>query len=457
MSRTVKFAGVPVDGRPGAGPGRCVRAARSARTPAWRVAVAVVTILGAVGSAPSEAAAEPVPTEGAGGFYAAPEPGADARAGAVIRTEPMTVGAAGAPIALDARRILYWSTDPHGGTVAVSGLLFQSHSGWPGGGARPVVAIGPGTVGQGDQCAPSKFLSNLADPATPGAVMAQYEVRLALELTGRGINVVMTDYQGMGTAGVHPYVNRVAQGAAVLDAVRAATRMPATGSGPDSRIGVWGYSQGGGAAAAAMEMAASYAPELQVVAGYGGAVPADLRDTLARIDGSVLSGAVGYALNGFRAVYPDIADLIEEYTNDYGKSMLATVAGQCLFQTAAQYGMHRSSEFTSTGETLVEIVNRTPQARRVIDENRLGAVAPSGTFWLDSATSDDIVPYPQAEALARSWCGLGGHVRFVPQAIPDVLPRSGVGHLAPQHVQWAAAQQWLTEMLAGRTDTGTCG
>jgi hypothetical protein len=300
-------------------------------------------------------------------------------------------------------------------------------------------------------------LANLADLGAPGLVVAQYEMRLASELTARGINVVMTDYQGMGTPGLHPYVNRVAQGAAVLDSVRAAMRQPDSGSSPGSRVGMWGYSQGGGAVAAAMEMAGAYAPELDVVAGYGGAVPADLRDTLARIDGSVLSGAVGYALNGFRAVYPEIEDLIEEYTNDAGKAMLAAVAEQCLFQTAAQFGMHKSSEFTSTGETLVEIVNRTPAARRIIDENRLGLVRPSGTFWLDSTTSDDIVPYPQAEVLARDWCNVGGKIRFVPQQIPDILPRTGIGHLAPQHIQWAPAQQWLTEMLAGNTDPGNCG
>ncbi|MFE7746377.1 lipase family protein [Nocardia sp. NPDC057455] len=375
----------------------------------------------------------------------------------MIRTEPMQVGIGGQSMPLAAQRILYRSTDPRGGMVAVSGTYFQSRSGWAGGEVRPIVAIGPGTVGQGDQCAPSKFLSNLADFGEPGLVVAQYEVRLALELTARGINVVMTDYQGMGTPGLHPYVNRFAQGAAVLDAVRAATQLPGSGSSPDSRVGMWGYSQGGGAAAAAMEMAGSYAPELQVVAGYGGAVPADLRDTLARIDGSVLTGAVGYALNGFRAVYPEIEHVVQEYTNAAGRSMLAAVAEQCLFQTAAQFGMRKTSEFTSTGETMVEIVNRTPEARRIIDENKLGLVPPSGTFWLDSATSDDIVPYPQAEALARDWCEVGGHVRFVPQQIPDVVPRSGVGHLAPQHVQWASAQQWLTEMLTGKTDPGNCG
>jgi hypothetical protein len=36
--------------------------------------------------------------------------------------------------------------------------------------------------------------------------------------------VVMTDYQGLGTPGLHTYVNRVAEGNAMLDAGRAAMR-----------------------------------------------------------------------------------------------------------------------------------------------------------------------------------------------------------------------------------------
>ncbi len=42
----------------------------------------------------------------------------------------------------------------------------------------------------------------------------------------------------------------------------------------------WGYSQGGGAAASAAELASSYAPDLNVVGTYAGAPPADLDRTV---------------------------------------------------------------------------------------------------------------------------------------------------------------------------------
>jgi len=39
-------------------------------------------------------------------------------------------------------------------------------------------------------------------------------------MVARGFAIVMTDYQGLGTPGLHTYVNRVAQGNAMLDAGR---------------------------------------------------------------------------------------------------------------------------------------------------------------------------------------------------------------------------------------------
>jgi hypothetical protein len=36
-------------------------------------------------------------------------------------------------------------------------------------------------------------------------------------MVARGFAIVMTDYQGLGTPGLHTYVNRVAQGNAMLD------------------------------------------------------------------------------------------------------------------------------------------------------------------------------------------------------------------------------------------------
>ena len=72
----------------------------------------------------------------------------------------------------------------------------------------------------------------------------------------------------------------------------------------------WGYSQGGGAAASAAELAPSYAPDLHVVGTYAGAPPADLEELFPYADGSALVGAVGYALNSVITTYPEFEEAI---------------------------------------------------------------------------------------------------------------------------------------------------
>ena len=105
--------------------------------------------------------------------------------------------------------------------------------------------MGHGTVGLGDECAPS------------------HEVRDNLPPFGgqqieRGAVLVATDYEGVGTPGV-PTFSGVAEGQAMLDGVRAATALPNVGS--IGAVVVAGHSQGGPAALFAAEIAPEYAPD----------------------------------------------------------------------------------------------------------------------------------------------------------------------------------------------------
>ena len=84
--------------------------------------------------------------------------------GALVRSEPL-------PLALSlpgitgtlpgrATRLMYKSTDSNGGPVAVTGAYLEPSAAWTGGGARPLVAVAPGTMGQGDQCSASLGLEH---------------------------------------------------------------------------------------------------------------------------------------------------------------------------------------------------------------------------------------------------------------------------------------------------------
>ena len=93
-------------------------------------------------------------------FYTPPDPLPPGQPGDLIRTEPSRLvlepsGQLGAIMATGTR-IMYRSTDSRGNPMAVTGTYFEPFDGWPGRGPRPLIVYGPGTQGQGDQCAPSR-------------------------------------------------------------------------------------------------------------------------------------------------------------------------------------------------------------------------------------------------------------------------------------------------------------
>lgn len=78
-----------------------------------------------------------------------------------------------------------------------------------------------------------------------------------------GFAIVATDYEGLGTKGVHPYLLWKSEGYSILDAVRAALKAK-----PDllrNQVVIAGQSQGSGAALGATYLVPDYAPDLHVL------------------------------------------------------------------------------------------------------------------------------------------------------------------------------------------------
>ena len=105
---------------------------------------------------------------------------------------------------------LYHSTDVSGHDVAVSGQLVVPR-GTPPVGGWPVVSWAHGTSGIADRCTPSQH--DFWDREN-----AQ-EVRTFVDA---GYAVAATDYPGLGTPGIHPYLVGADEGNAVVDVVTAA-------------------------------------------------------------------------------------------------------------------------------------------------------------------------------------------------------------------------------------------
>jgi pimeloyl-ACP methyl ester carboxylesterase len=186
---------------------------------------------------------------GAGPFYdwQAPLP---AKPGVLLRHEAAPAQDQ-LPQAAQSWRILYTSTDfrDAGRMVTVSGTVWVPRGKAPRGG-WPVIAWAHGTTGIADVCAPSFTGPSPRDRDYLGAWLA------------KGYAVVASDYAGLGTPGVHPYLQYRSEGLSMLDGLTAATRgLPGLST---QRIVVVGQSQGSQAAISTADLAPRHAPHLGI-------------------------------------------------------------------------------------------------------------------------------------------------------------------------------------------------
>jgi triacylglycerol lipase len=204
-------------------------------------------------------------------WYTPPDPLPPGTPGDLIRTEPSRMvlepsGQLGSFVG-SGTRIMYRSNDAHGKPVAVTGTYIEPDVPWPGTGPRPLIAYAVGTYGLGEQCAPSRLFNQGIHFSQGFDLMFNYEEGFIATLLARGFAIVVTDGVGMGIHSPESpqFLNRVAAGTALLDAARAAMKLPGTSLNPHGPVAFWGWDPGAQASLSAAELAGSYAPELDVV------------------------------------------------------------------------------------------------------------------------------------------------------------------------------------------------
>ncbi len=180
----------------------------------------------------------------------------------------------------------YRMTSAKGLPIKASAMLFTPKEAAPAGG-WPLVVFGHGTVGVGQQCAPSVTMNSTG--------VWDY-ADLVASLIASKIAVVAPDYEGLGSADMevapgHPYLDLRSAGHSMVLAAVAAKKSQ------DSKLsGAWaalGHSQGGHAALAAAQYA-DLARSLDASLAYKGAVavaPASNLIASLNVFASVVNGA----------------------------------------------------------------------------------------------------------------------------------------------------------------------
>ena len=216
--------------------------------------------------------------------------------------------------------VLYRSTSLNNQAAAVSGSLSLPKGRAPRGG-WPVVTWAHGTAGIADHCAPTR--QPVGDDYTRDIR------RMFASWLRAGFAVARTDYEGLGTPGLHPFLIGRSEGRSLMDIVRAARQI-------DRRVGtrvlVAGHSQGGHAALFAPVVAPKWTPELKVRGTFAVAPPSQLRDQVsaARLvkDPNPLSA---YLLMASRAIEVTALSVpMGDYLSDRAKSFYPHTDTRCV-------------------------------------------------------------------------------------------------------------------------------
>ena len=365
-----------------------------------------------------------------GAFYTAPAPLPDGPPGTIIRSEVIDGFYPGAT----AYRVLYKSTGYHGNPTAVSGLIVVP-GGTPPAGGRKVIAYTHGTVGVASNCAPSLVTKREQQPLL---------FEGGGELLAAGYVVAASDYQGLGTPGPHPYLIGDSEAMNELDIVRAARNLAEAHAGDE--FVAWGHSQGGHASLFTGQLAASYAPELQLVGvAAGGPVPnlADLFEVNVKTTvGKIL---ISMALQSWAKVYGDIS--LDQIVTPVARPLVGRIAKNCLYtkqQILASVPASLALNLTFLHTPPWEM----GPWKTILENNNPGGTPTDAPLLIIQGDADPIVAPDVTARLVDKLCAAGETVEY--------LVLKGTAHLDAGHVAVPDVVRWIADRFAGKPPPSTC-
>ncbi|ATQ27357.1 MULTISPECIES: lipase family protein [Rhodococcus] len=368
------------------------------RTRRWRWALCAVGAVLAGGLTPPVAGAEP----------AAADPGA------IVSVEPLPpeLSVSGAAVA---QRLTYRTEWRSGAPAVGTGVLFVPPGPAPEGG-RPVISYAHGTVGIGDDCAPSR------NPR------ADVERAYLEHWLAQGYAVVAADYPGLGTDGVHTYLDGQSAANSVVDIVRAGRAAEPSLS---PRWVVVGQSQGGHAALHTAHRASLRAPELD----FRGTVTTGAPSNLERLfpfggpgfpdpgfEGLVAFSS--YIFAGLRAAHPDLD--VNSYLTPTGREFVDAAERLCYNELDALASDVR------VGDLAARPLSEGPFPAVFTDYLGVPTSGYDRPMFLAQGIHDTMVPAPLSAGLAADLLAAGadidyrvyvaGHNTTMTRSLPDTTP-----------------------------------
>jgi pimeloyl-ACP methyl ester carboxylesterase len=286
-------------------------------------------------------------------------------------------------------------------------------------------------------CAPSKqpdILSGAAfDKNAAGFVSVIPTLQTFIDA---GYVVAATDYEGLGTPGLHPFLVGESEGRGVLDAARAAHGLKAAAAG--TKVLVFGQSQGGHAALFAGELAASYAPNLRIL-GVASEAPVltDIEQGFRGIGSvSAANNLVVTLVEAYHAAYPqfDPAALL----TPEARAEASPVDQKCSLPDVS------SSPNLALAQNPLDI----PALAPILHTNSAANRPAGAPVLVVQGTADDGNPQFLTDAFVKKACAAGDTV--------DYRVYTGATHLGVVPAAANDVTAWFSDRVSGAAAISTC-
>ncbi|KAK0724378.1 secretory lipase-domain-containing protein, partial [Lasiosphaeris hirsuta] len=233
------------------------------------------------------------------------------------------------------------------------------------------------------------------------------------DLLARGWFVAVPDYEGPSAS----YCAGKQAAHATLDGLRAALAVAGEFGfrSADARVGLWGYSGGAFATAFALEMAASYAPELKISGGAVGGPAPNLTTVGQLMNGRDTAGLVVASVVGVTKQHPHVVEFLKGRLKDSGpfnESAFMAVVNMTGVDALEKYAKQNVYDYFENGAADLW----HPIVQDVIDGDavmgRHGAPRSDVPVFFYKAVADEMSVIGETDALIQRYCEKGASVLY---------------------------------------------
>ncbi|RDW84194.1 uncharacterized protein DSM5745_04520 [Aspergillus mulundensis] len=232
---------------------------------------------------------------------------------------------------------------------------------------------------------------------------------------------------------------------ATLDSIRAviaADIHPEHGLDADTSTVLWGYSGGSIPSEVAGEVAAAYAPELDIAGIAIGGVLVDVEHVLRVVDGTAYAALAPLMMLGLATRYPEVRAYLDSYLRPYGawnRTAFESAAGMSVLQAYGVFGNQSMAMYFSSGSGWLHALELRAAKEESWVMGRRGT--PGVPMFVYMAVGDEVCPVGDVDGLVRAYCEAGARIRY---------ERNTVGnHLAEKMGDRERVFGWLAGIFEG--------